>query len=77
MGAERMNLIITLVQISLSILLTGLVLLQTKGTGLGTAWGGSGGTYHSRRGAEQAIFVLTIIVSGAFFAVSLLHVVFF
>lgn len=72
-----MNLFVTIIQILLSMLLTGLVLLQTKGTGLGTAWGGAGETYHTRRGAEQAIFVLTIILSGAFFAISLVHFILF
>lgn len=68
-----MSLLITIAQIVLSLLLIGLVLLQTKGTGLGMAWGGSGETYHTRRGAEQVIFVSTIIVAGVFFAMSLLH----
>jgi protein translocase SecG subunit len=72
-----MNLLITFTQIVLSLLLVGLVLLQNKGTGLGAAWGGSGGSYHTRRGAEQVIFVMTIVVSGVFFAVSLLHFVLF
>lgn len=48
-------------QIVISIFLIGAILLQQKGGGLGSAFGGSGQVYRSRRGVEKVLFVLTII----------------
>jgi preprotein translocase subunit SecG len=42
------------------------ILLQSRGAGLGTAFGGEGNFYRSRRGAEKAIFNLTIIAAVIF-----------
>lgn len=67
-----MNLALTIFQIIISILLIGVILLQAKGTGLGTAWGGSGEFYHSKRGAEKVIFGATIFLSILFFVTSVL-----
>ena len=53
------NLIIT-VQIIVSVLLIAAVLIQTKGTGFGKAWGGS--TSFTRRGLERLIFRATFVV---------------
>lgn len=51
--------------ISVIIMIT-LILLQSQGTGLGTAFGGEGNTYRSKRGAEKIIFNATIITAVAF-----------
>lgn len=48
-------------QIVISVLLIGAILLQQKGGGLGSAFGGDGQVYRSRRGIEKALFILTII----------------
>lgn len=56
------------VQIALSIVLTGLVLLQQSEAGLG-AWSGgtSGGSnFRTKRGPEKVIFITTIIIALAF-----------
>jgi protein translocase SecG subunit len=58
-------------QIILAIFITAAVLLQAKGTGLGTTWGGGGETYHSRRGFEKVLFYATIVATALFTAVSL------
>lgn len=50
-----------LVQIVIGLLLTGLILLQAKGVGLGRTV--LGGAYHSRRGLEKIVFRLTILTS--------------
>lgn len=63
-----MNIIgfIPYVQIVLSILLIGGVLLQQSEAGLGGAFGGgdgfSSGT-HSKRGVEKIVFIVTIIIA--------------
>lgn len=61
-----MNNIIALLQIILGIILITLILLQTKGTGLGSTFGGDLGFYGTKRGAEKMIFILTIIIATIF-----------
>lgn len=58
-----MNNVIALLQIILGIILITLILLQTKGTGLGSTFGGDLGFYGTKRGAEKMIFTLTIIIA--------------
>ena len=56
------------IQIILSAILVGLVLLQQSEAGLG-AWSGGtsgGGSFRSKRGAEKFIFIVTIVVAVAF-----------
>ena len=58
-------------QIVLSILLIGLILLQQSEAGLGTAFGGGDGFssgYHTKRGMEKTIFTTTIVVAIVFVA---------
>jgi len=40
--------------------------MQTQGVGLGTAFGGEGGSYRTKRGAEKIIFNLTIVMAIVF-----------
>ena len=54
------------VQIVLSILLIGGVLLQQTDAGLGSGFGGGDGFssgHHTKRGAEKTIFIATIVVA--------------
>lgn len=55
-------------QVVLSVLLTTVILLQQRGTGLGDAFGGGVGSYRSRRGVEQTLHTLTVVVAGLFVA---------
>ncbi len=56
------------IQIILSIALVALVLLQTKGGGLGSLFGGEGSSvYHRRRGVEKTLFQVTIGLAVVFF----------
>jgi protein translocase SecG subunit len=61
------------IQLVLSILLIGLVLLQRSADGIEGALGGSSSnmTYFARRGAEKFLFTATIIIA-VLFAVSAL-----
>jgi preprotein translocase subunit SecG len=56
-------------EIILAIALTILVLLQAKGSDLGSFMGGSGdsGGFRTRRGIEQTMYRLTIITAILFF----------
>ena len=67
--------IISIFQIILGVLLVVLILLQSKGTGLGSTFGGDMGFYGTKRGAEKMLFIFTIIVAIIFFVVSLLEVI--
>lgn len=56
-----MNTPLLIAQIIVSVLLTGAILLQAQGSGFGTSWGGGGETYHTKRGVERIVFILTIV----------------
>ena len=58
------------VNIILAILITVFILLQGKGAGLGSAWGGGGETYQTRRGLEKVTLKATVILIIIFFIVS-------
>lgn len=63
--------------IILSLALIAAILLQTRGGGLGSAFGGdsmSGGQYKTRRGLEKTLFQVTIGMSAAFFVLVLINV---
>lgn len=65
--------IIPYIQIVLSILLIGGVLLQRSEAGLGSAFGGGdsfSSGYHTKRGAEKMLFIATIIIAILFSATS-------
>ncbi len=57
-------------QVAVSILLIILILLQPRGAGLGSSFGGEGNAYFTKRGAEKTIFILTIITAFAFLALA-------
>jgi protein translocase SecG subunit len=62
-------------QIAVSILLVALILLQPRGTGLGSTFGGEGNVYFTKRGAEKTIFILTIIFAAAFVGLAFLNLI--
>lgn len=67
-----MNKILFFSQIAVCALLIASILLQQRGTALGSSFGGEGGSYLKKRGMEKFLFVATIILAGLFVAVSLL-----
>ncbi|MFH0873224.1 MAG: preprotein translocase subunit SecG [Candidatus Komeilibacteria bacterium] len=50
------------VQIIISVLLIGAILLQNQASGLGNAFGGESVVYRTKRGAEKIIFRATIVL---------------
>lgn len=60
-----------IIQIIAATTLTGLILIQSKGTGFGRAWGGS--SSFTRRGLEKIIFRSTFLISAIFIVVSILQ----
>ena len=63
-----------LIQIILSVILIILILIQAKGTGLGSTFGGELGFYRSKRGFERMLFTTTMIVSALFLITSLIRI---
>jgi len=66
---------IKIAQLVISILLILAVLLQNRGTGLGSTFGGSGGVYLTKRGLEKKLFTATIVLAVLFFIVSVLGII--
>jgi len=63
-------------QIILSFLLVAGILLQQKGSGLGSALGGSNLEYSTKRGAEKIIFRATIVFAVLFVVISIVRIYF-
>jgi len=59
------------IQIISAILLVAAVLLQQQGAGLGSAFGGEGNVYRTKRGLEKNLFVATIVLAVIFLAAAL------
>jgi preprotein translocase subunit SecG len=67
---------LNVVQIIISVALIVLILLQTKGSGLGSLFGGSdSGIYTTRRGLEKTLFNITIGLAVIFFVVAIINVI--
>ncbi|OGL65799.1 preprotein translocase subunit SecG [Candidatus Uhrbacteria bacterium RIFCSPLOWO2_01_FULL_47_24] len=67
--------LITTIQIISAILLIVAILLQQRGVGLGSAFGGEGAIYRTKRGIEKGIFISTIVFAIIFFASALAGVI--
>ena len=48
------------------------VLMQSRGSGLGAAFGGDSSTYRSRRGVEARLYQFTIVLAVLFVLVSMI-----
>ncbi len=61
-----------IIQVSIAVLLTVVILMQSRGEGLGVLSGEMGGSYSTRRGFEKFLMQSTIGLGAAFLVVSLL-----
>ncbi len=64
--------VIIIVNIILSVVIVIFILMQGRGAGLGSAWGGGGETFQTRRGVEVVIMRLTVVFIAIFFCISVL-----
>ncbi len=64
-----------ILQIVVSTLLVLVILIQAKGSGISTVFGGSGSFYRSKRGVEKLFVGLTVILAIIFLALSIIQVV--
>ena len=62
-----------ILNIVLSVLIIIFILVQGKGAGLGSAWGGGGEMFQTRRGMEKIILWLTTVFIIIFLVVSLIN----
>jgi preprotein translocase subunit SecG len=67
---------LNIAQIIVSVALTAVILLQTRGGGMGGMFGGTEtAVYKTRRGVERTIFNITIGLAIAFFVITILNVI--
>jgi len=65
---------LNIVQILIAVTLIALTVVQSKGAGLGRAFGGDSSVYRTKRGVEKTMYNLTVILAVVFFVMSLLSV---
>lgn len=61
-------------QLILAILLITAILLQNRGSGLSSTFGGSGNVHMARRGVDRLLHWVTIVIAFLFFGLSLVAV---
>jgi len=62
-------------QIVVAVFLIVFILLQQRGTALGSAFGGGGGFYATRRGIQKKILWATCVSGGLFILLALLNLI--
>jgi len=67
--------IFAIIQIILSVLIVISVILQSRGSDAGMAFGGGGESYRSKRGFEKVLFYATIILGVLFASNSILDLI--
>ncbi|MCH7626691.1 MAG: preprotein translocase subunit SecG [Chloroflexi bacterium] len=67
---------LNIIQIIVSVILIGIILLQVKGQGTGL-FGSSEGSFRTRRGLEKTLFQFTIFMVVVFIGMSMISVRFF
>ncbi len=48
------------------------ILMQSRGSGLGAAFGGGGDSFHTRRGVEARLYQFTIVLAVVFVVVAMI-----
>jgi preprotein translocase subunit SecG len=62
-------------QIIIAIFLIVFILLQQRGTALGSAFGGGGGFYATRRGIQKKIFWATVVFGALFIVLAIIDLI--
>ncbi len=71
-----MNPILAIGQIVVSIALIAAILMQARGVGLSSTFGGDSAVYRSRRGVEKRLWQFTVVLGALFVVFSLASYVF-
>ncbi|MDO8663740.1 MAG: preprotein translocase subunit SecG [Candidatus Wildermuthbacteria bacterium] len=64
-----------IIQIIVSVIIIVLILLQQRGTALGSAFGGDSGFYATKRGIQKKIFWATVGFGVLFIVLALLNLI--
>ncbi|OGK62416.1 preprotein translocase subunit SecG [Candidatus Roizmanbacteria bacterium RIFOXYB2_FULL_38_10] len=64
--------VLIIINIVVSIVIVALILMQGRGAGLGSAWGGGGEMFATRRGIEKVTLRITVLCIILFFIISLI-----
>ena len=59
----------------LAVLIVIAVIMQSRGSSGGMAFGGSGESYRAKKGIEKVLFYSTIILAASFAAVSIISLI--
>ena len=65
-----MKMLFLLITSVLSVLIVVFILIQGRGAGLGSAWGGGGEFFQTRRGIEKITLQITVLLIVLFFVFS-------
>lgn len=65
---------IQIVQVIVSVLLIGAILIQGKGVGLSSVFGGDSSVFRTKRGIEKTLFIITIVLAVLFLGLGLINI---
>jgi len=68
--------ILNILQIVISVLLVVAILLQQRGSGLSSAFGGDSSIYRTKRGLEKSLHIFTIVLAVLFLVTALLNILY-
>jgi len=71
-----MNNILLISQGSIAVLIVILILLQQRGTALGSAFGGGSEGYSTKRGAQKVLLYITVALTVLFIGLSIANLMF-
>lgn len=66
--------ILLIAQAVIAIFLTLSILLQNRGSGLGSTFGGDMGGYYTKRGMEKFLLYASIVFASTFFVLAIINV---
>ena len=64
--------VLQVAQIVIAVAVSASILLQARGTGLSSTFGGESTAYRSRRGLERTLFRLTVVLIAVYVVISIL-----
>lgn len=67
---------INIIQLVSAIALIIAILLQNRGSGLGSAFGGEGNAYRSKRGIEKTLVKISIVLAIIFFVTAFINLLY-
>lgn len=70
-----MSAILQILELIVALLLIGSVIMQSRGTSSGMAFGGGSESYRSKRGLEKILFYATIVLAAFFALLSILSLI--